>query len=456
MAQPQYQPCQYGYPPITSNGCNNHTQVPHFNCFQPHYEHTSSHLPHSRSMDQYTEHASISHELFRHSLDHPMANDTVDGQQRYTKPLVAVNQHLSPAPNQQFYNNHLNHYNVSEYPSIAGSNRPTNTNYQSNKISPRNYDQQVMYDNHPNMSYYSGRNYDDDLIKFEDSPKNISKADRSCGHQDPYECNNSEYTDLLRKADGQFNRPRQSYSYASALKQNQHADNTHHLLEQKIRDIDIANGDSMKFSKEYQEERRMAKNRQILAEFEGDDENSRDSRASDFDSTDYAYDEENAKASRNKDGQGSMEEWNYVYNGIKKNSQNNGNIYTDGLRNGNDRVNESKQKSVGKKSKEQRSELSAITKNNTVTNDHKTNKLNKLRATKIEVDEIDLYKNSTVKKQQKNGRHNEKSTVTVAVSDWDCAHCTFINSGTLKICSMCSKSRDFKDKPLPKATATPV
>lgn len=450
----QYQPCQYHYQPIPNNGCINHLPINHYNCFQPLYDHVS-HLPHSRSMDQYSDHIPIGHDLFRHSLDHSIAADAVDGHQRYPNQFVPYNHTVYPpapiAPN--FYNNHLNHYDGNEYATIPTPTRPTNANFPSNKISPRNYDHSVKYDNHPNMNYYGTSRNDEDLIKFEDNFKNTSKTDRNYDHSDlSYECNNAQYTDQLRKADSQLNRPMQGYSYANALKQNS-------LLEQKMREMDISNG-SLKPSKEFREveksldrkdlrasERKM-KSRPILTEYEIDDH---DSRASDFDSADFAYDEDNAKASRNKDGQGTMEEWSYVFNGIKKNSQNNG--FNDGLRNGHDKASELKQKSATKKVKEIKSDVS-ITKS--VMKDQKT-KVNKLRPTNLNIDEHDLYKNSTGKRSLKNGRPINKSPVaTVTVSEWHCEHCTFINTGSANICSMCSKSRNFKDKSSSKSTATSV
>lgn len=461
MNNPQYQPCQYNYQPIGNNEYINHHQpMNHFNCFQPHYDHTS-HLPHSRSMDQYTDHVPISHGLFRHSLDHAITNDAVDGHQRYVKPFVPYNHTIYPQPAaaSNFYDNHLNHYDGNEYVSISAPTRPTNANFPSNKVSSRNYDQP----NHSTMNYYgAGRNGDDDLIKFEE--KTMTKADRNYGHPDlSYECNNAQYTDQLRKADSQLHRPMQGFSYANTLKQNPHFDSKH--LEQKMRGMELSNGGSMKSSKEHREvdksldrkdlranEQRRIKNRQILAEFEIDDQNSRDSRASDFDSTDYAYDEDNAKASRNKDGQGTIEEWSYVYNGIKKNSQHNGNGLNDGLRNGHDKAIESKQKSVTKKSKEPKSDV-FVTKS--VMKDSKT-KVNKLRPGNINVDEHESYKNSATKKPQKNGKPINKSPVTVTVGEWHCEHCTFINTGPTNICSMCSKSKNFKDKPSSKSVPTPV
>lgn len=456
MNNPQYQPCQYNYQAIGNNECvNHHLPVNHYNCYQPHFDHTS-HLPHSRSMDQYTDHVPINHGLFRHSLDHAITNDTVDGHQRYSKSFVPYNHTIYPppvvAPN--FYNNHLNHYEVTDYASIpAAPSRPSNANFQSNKLSPRNYDQSM----HSSVNYYgTNRNCDEDLIQFEEGTKSTAKVDRNYGHSDvSYECNNAQYIDQLRKADSQINRPIQG-SFASVVKQNPHFDNKH-LLEQKIRDLEVSNGGSMKPSKEYRDdksldrkegranEQRRIKNRQILGGYEIDDQNSRDSRASDFDSTDYAYDEDNAKASRNKDGKGSMEEWSYVYNGIKKNSQNNGNGFNDGLRNGHDKTSELKQiKSVGKKGKEPKSEVS-VTKSG-VTKDYKP-KPNKLRPGNINIDEHDLQKNASAKKPQKNGKATNKSPVTVTVNEWDCEHCTYINKGPTNICDMCAKSKNFKDKP---------
>lgn len=460
MNNPQYQPCQYNYQAIGNNECvNHHLSMNHYNCYQPHFDHTS-HLPHSRSMDQYTDHVPISHGLFRHSLDHAIANDTVDGHQRYSKSFVPYNQSVCPQPAvaANFYNNHMNHYEVTDYASIpaASSSRPSNANFQSNKISPRNYDPPI----HSNY-YGTGRNCDEDLIKFEDGTKTTAKSDRNYGHSDvSYECNNAQYIDQLRKADSLLNRPMQG-SFASVVKQNQHYDNKQ-LLEHKMREMEVNNGGSMKPAKEYRDdksldrkelranEQRRIKNRQILGGYEIDDQNSRDSRASDFDSTDYAYDEDNAKASRNKDGKGSMEEWSYVYNGIKKNNQNNGNSFNDGLRNGHDKANESKQmKSVAKKVKEPKSEVSVI--KSGVTKDYKT-KPNKLRPGNINIDEHDLQKNASAKKSQKNGKPNKSPVI---VNEWHCEHCTFINNGSENICSMCSKSKNFKDKPS-KSAPTPV
>lgn len=464
MNNPQYQPCQYNYQPIGNNECiNHHLPISHYNCYQPHYDHVS-HLPHSRSMDQYTDHIPISHGLFRHSLDHSITNDTVDGHQRYGKQFVPHNHTVYPQTEtaSNFYNNHLNHYEGNEYASIAASNRPTNANFPSNKILPRSYDQPINYDDHSSINYYTpNRNCDEDLIKFEDNQKMNVKTDRNYGHSDlSYEYNNAQYIDQLRKADSQLNRPMQSSSYANALKQSQNLDSKPiSLLEQKLRELDIGNGGLMKTPNELREfdksldrkelrtnEQRRIKNNQILAKYEVDDQHSRDSRASDFDSTDYAYDEDNAKASRNKDGQGSMEEWSYVYNGIKKNSQINGHT----LSNGHDKTSESKQKSVVKKSKEPKGEVSVM---KSVMKDSNKTKANKLRPTNLNIDEHDLYKNS-IKKQQKNGRPTNKSPVTV--NEWDCEHCTFINTGSTNICSMCSKSKNFKDAPSSKSAPTAV
>lgn len=466
MHNPQYQPCQYNYQAIGNNECTNH-HLPinhHLNCYQPHYDHIS-HLPHSRSMDHYTDHVPISHGLFRHSLDHSITNDGVDGHQRYAKPFVPYNQTIYPQPAiaSNFYHNHLNHYDGNEYASIAASHRPTNANFPSNRISPRSFDQPAKYVDHSSMNFYPpSRNCEEDLIKFEDSQKSNTKADRNYSHSDlSYDYNNAQYIDQLRKADSQLNRPTQGFSYANALKQNQHFDIKPPFLEQKFREMDVNNG-GLKSSKESREvdksldrrelrsnEQRRIKNSQILAGYDVDDQNSRDSRASDFDSTDYAYDEDSAKASRNKDGQGSMEEWSYVYNGIKKNSQNNGNTYHDG-RNGHDKANESKQKSVVKKTKEPKSEVSV---SKPVMKESKT-KVNKLRPGNINIDEHELHKNSA-KKPQKNGRIN-KSPVSVTLTEWNCEHCTFINSGSTNICSMCSKSKNFEDRPSKSAAPTSV
>lgn len=410
-------------------------------------------------MDQYTDHVPISHEFFRHSLDHSITNDTVDGHQRYAKQFVPYNHTVYPqaAIASNFYNNHLNHYDGNEYAAIAASNRPTNANFPSNRISPRSYEQPAKYDDHSNINFYPpSRNCEEDLIKFEDSQKTVTNN----RHSDlSYEYNNAQYTDQLRKADSQLNRPMQGSSYANALKQSQHFDSK--PLEQKMRQMELSNGGLIKPPKELRDvdksldrkelrsnEQRRLKNSQILAGYEMDDQNSRDSRASDFDSTDYAYDEDNAKASRNKDGQGSMEEWSYVYNGIKKNSQN-GNSFNDGLRNGHDKVNDAKNKSVVKKIKEPKSDV-PLTKS--VMKDVKT-KINKLRPANINIDEHDLHK-SLAKKPQKNGRLINKSPVTVTVNEWHCEHCTFINTGPTNICSMCSKSKNFKSSS--KSAPTPV
>lgn len=417
-------------------------------------------------MDQYTDHVPINHGLFRHSVDHTLTNDVVDGHQRYANKFVPYNHTMYPqAPiASNFYNNHQNHYEGNEYASIAASNRPLNANFPTNTISPRSYDQPAKYDDHSGMNFYPpSRNCDEDLIKFEDSHKPGTKVDRSYGHSDlSYEFNNAQYTDQLRKADSQLNRQMQGYSYANALKQSQHFDGKASLLEQKIREIELSNG-GIKTNKEFREmdksldrkelrpnEQRRMKNNQILAGYEIDDQNSRDSRASDFDSTDYAYDEDNAKASRNKDGQGSMEEWSYVYKGIKKNSQNNGNTFNDGARNGHDKTNESKSKSVVKKSKEPKSDVPA-------TKSVMKAKSNKIRAANINIDEHELQKNSA-KKPLTNGKAINKSPVTVlvTVSEWNCEHCTFINTGPTNICSMCSKSKSFKDRPTSKSTPTSV
>lgn len=444
----------------------------HANCYQqPHYDHIS-HLPHSRSMDQYTDHVPINHGFFRHSLDHATtSNDMVDGHQRYAKQFAPHN-HMS-YPSQglvapTFYNNHLGHYDGNEYPTIsaaAAGNRPISGNFSANRIAPRNCDQPMKYDDHTGVNYYpaAGRNCEEDLIKFEENQKSGSKSDRQYGHSDlSY---NAQYADLLRKADSQLNRPMQAYSYANTLKQNQHYEpskpSTMLELEHKMREMELANG-TIKSAKDVREmdksldrkemrvvsEQRRLKNNQILSAYEIDDQNSRDSRASDFDSTDYTYDEDNAKASRNKDGQGSMEEWSYVYNGIKKNSQSNGNgTFHDGYNNGHDKVNDVK--SSGKKTKEPKSDVSLT---RSVAKDKL--KVNKIRPGNINIDEHDLHK-STLKKPQKNGRVMNKSPVTT-VNEWSCEHCTFINTGSANICSMCSKSKNFVDKPASKSTATPV
>ncbi|KAG4066936.1 hypothetical protein HA402_007684 [Bradysia odoriphaga] len=462
MHNPQCTPCQYNnYQPIANSECiNHHPPINHVNCFQPHYDHIS-HLPHSRSMDQYTGHVPISHGFFRHSLDHSIANDTVDGHQRYAKQFVPYNHTMYPpaAIASNFYNNHLNHCDGNEYASISAVNRPqAGANFTSSRISPRSYDQPAKYDDHSGMSYYPPiRNCEEDLIKFEDSQKMTTKADRNYGHPDlSYEFNNAQYTDQLRKADSQFNRPVQAISYANTLKQNQHFDSK--PIEQKLRHMELSNG-GIKPPKELRDvdksldrkelrsnEQRRIKNNQILAGYEIDDQVSRDSRASDFDSTDYAYDEDNAKASRNKDGQGSMEEWSYVYNGIKKNSQNNGTAFQEGF-NGHDKGNGTK--SLVKKTKEPQSDTTAV---KSVMKESKT-KANRIRPANINIDEHDLHKNST-KKPQKNGRTVNKSPVIV--NEWNCEHCTFINTGSANICSMCSKSKNFHDRPSSKSTATPV
>lgn len=414
-------------------------------------------------MDQYTDHVPISHGLFRHSLDHSITNDTVDGHQRYAKPFVPCNHTMypqAPVAASNFYTNHMNPYDGNEYASIAASSsRPSNANFPSHRISPRTYEQPAKYDDHSSMNFYpASLNCEEDLIKFEDSQKTTTTTNNR--HSDlSYEYNNAQYIDKLRKADSQLNRPMQGSSYASALKQSQHFDSVKpSFLEPKMRQLEL-----MKSPKELRDadksldrkelrtnEQRRLKNSQILAGYEIDDQNSRDSRASDFDSTDYAYDEDNAKASRNKDGQGSMEEWSYVYNGIKKNSQQNGNAFNDGLRNGHDKA-DAKQKSGIKKSKEPKSDVSQT---KSALKD-KTVKVNKLRPANINIDEHDLHKTLS-KKPQKNGRLNNKSPVTVTVSEWHCEHCTFINTGPTNICSMCSKSKNFKDKPSSKSASTPV
>lgn len=472
MHNPQYQPCQYNYQPIANNECiNHHLPMNHVNCFQPTYDHMS-HLPHSRSMDQYTDHIPISHgQLFRHSLDHSIVNDTVDaGHQRFAaKHIVPYNHTVYPQAMipQNFYNNHLN-YDGNEYASISASNRPLNVyNYPPNRISPRSYDQPAKYDDHSSHNYCPppSRSCDEDLIKFEDIQRPTNKADRNYGHSDlSYEYNNAQYTDQLRKADSQLNRP--GYSYANALKQSQHYEGKPSMLESKMSEIDLNNG-GIKPPKELRDtnktldrkdfmrpnEQRRVKNNQILAGYEIDDQHSRDSRASDFDSTDYTYDEDNAKASRNKDGQGSMEEWSYVYNGIKKNSQNNSNDIHDGLRNGHDKANDTTPKNVVKKVKEPKSDVTVM---KSVMRDSKP-KANKIRATNINIDEHDLHKHSS-KKSQANGKAMNKSIAAIAVSEWDCEHCTFINTGSTNICSMCSKSKSnsFKDAVKSKSTPTSV
>ena len=53
---------------------------------------------------------------------------------------------------------------------------------------------------------------------------------------------------------------------------------------------------------------------------------------------------------------------------------------------------------------------------------------------------------------------NDKSTSKQSTVEWNCPHCTFINTDAKRICEMCSKSQDFyaePDKPV-KATATCV
>ncbi len=480
MHNPAYQPCQYNYPAIGNNeSCiNHHLPINHLNCFQPHYDHIT-HLPHSRSMDQYTDHVPISHSMFRHSLDHAITNDTVDGghHQRYLgKQFVPqpYNHTMYPqaaaaAAASNFYN--LNQYDGNDYASIAASNRPTNANFTTSRISPRSYNDQqaaIKYDDHTSMNYYSNNrnNCEEDLIKFDDSQKSTSKGDRNCGHSDlTYEYNNAQYVDELRKADSQLNRPNhQAYSYANTLKlgQGQQYDSKP-SLEQKMREMELSNG-GIKLSKELREvdksldrkelrtnEQRRIKNSQILGGYDIDDQHSRDSRASDFDSADYAYDEDNAKASRNKDGKGSMEEWSYVYNGIKKNSQNNGHTYHHDNSNGHDKGIDTKS-NVKKTMKEPKIDVLLASKS--VMKDAKT-KVNKIRPANINIDEHDLYKNTAKKAQKSNGRAVlNKSPVTV--NEWNCEHCTFINTGTTNICSMCSKSKNFKDRPASKSTATPV
>lgn len=410
-------------------------------------------------MDQYTGHVPISHEFFRHSLDHAITNDAVDGHQRYAKPFVPYNHTVYPpaAIASNFYN--VNHCDGNEYASIAAVNRPPSGNFSSNRISPRSYDQSVKYDDHSGMGFYqSGRNCDEDLIKFEDNQKISAKSDRNYGHSDlSYEYNNAQYTDQLRKADSQFNRPVQALSYANTLKQNQHFDSK--PLLQKIRQLELSNGgtklpkDSRETDKSLERkelrsnEQRRIKNNQILAGYEIDDQTSRDSRASDFDSTDYAYDEDNAKASRNKDGQGSMEEWSYVYNGIKKN---NGNAFPDGFNGHHDKANDTK--GLTKKNKEPKTDAPAMIKG--VMKESKT-KTNRIRPANINIDEHDLQK-SAPKKPQKNGTGRTLNKSPVIVNEWACEHCTFINTGSANICSMCSKSKNFHDRPSSKSTATPV
>ncbi|KAJ6644543.1 Protein tamozhennic [Pseudolycoriella hygida] len=287
---PQYQPCHYNYQSVVNNECPNHYHhappVNHLNYFQPHYEHVS-YLPHSRSMEQYNDRVPISHTMFRRSLDHSTIGDTVDSHKRFVEGLYPTAT-LQPS----FYNNHLAH--GSEY---ATSNRPTNANFPCNRPLPRSFDQPTKYNDHSSMAIYQqSRNCDEDLIKFEDSQKTISKSERNYNHSDlAYD---APYSDQLRKADSQFNRPTQ-VSYANALKQNLNYDKP---LEERLRELSIDG--QVRPSKELREvdrsldrqELRRSKNNQILSTYELDDQHSRDSRASDFDSADYAYDEENAKA----------------------------------------------------------------------------------------------------------------------------------------------------------------
>jgi spermatogenesis-associated protein 2 len=206
-------------------------------------------------------------------------------------------------------------------------------------------------------------------------------------------------------------------------------------------------------------ERHKSKIGELLHDYQEETEkHARNSRHSDFDSYDEVAVNQQRRQSRvsnkNQDGIGSYESWNYVFQNLEKQG------YSKDLgERGDIRGDEVDYCTTGTNTQTyQNGHEAQHTMKSTKTTKTRSSE-NKLKTLKS-AEKVDGIRSSSMKAPKKansqppmgtttkpsNGILVKKKATTFDLSqpkEWSCKFCTFLNPETMRICEMCSKSRDF-------------